>query len=187
MEKKFSFVKHLTKRDVEKILGEIGLELDAERYDREDNKLASLIRGTEEDGRGFIIVFCVDRKKQEDERQASKFLYEKSDTYRKFVNGLSALSMTSPSFGGLMDSYLSDGKVILKIDDFTITEGFSLKSEQEELDYDLMMTGIYQKYMVEKFGRFYNNMKAGYIRKLNIDEAKKGNKESNSEEEREFE
>ena len=189
MEKKFSFVKHLTKRDVEKIVENVGLEIDVNREDVNGNPLNPLMRGTDEDGRSYIMAFCVDNKKIEETKKLHKYMYENSPAFREFSQKLAILSGALAGFGGFSDNPYSamNGKVMLRFDDFTLTECFSLKPEQEELEFDRMMTGIYQNYMVEKFGRFYNNMKAGYIRTLNMEEKKKAKEENTPENEQEME
>lgn len=182
MAEKFSFVKHLTKRDIEKILEKLGFELKYDRHDREGNPLSPISRHTDEDGKSSIIAFCIDKNQIEQENEVAGYLYKESPAFRQFANNLMSLNLAFGGMGGLVNDYMPSHNMMLRFDDFTLTECFSVKSEQEELDFDLKMTNVYQNYMAEKFGRFYYNMKAGYIRSLKMEEAKKSKNENNLEE-----
>ena len=163
MKNKKSFVEQLEQADIEKILQLIGLELDDERYDRDGNKQGSIIRG-ESEGEYHIIAFCNDRKQQEAESEIAKYMYEKSPAFRNFINNINAINMSLAGFGGMNNPYMANGKVILNFEDFTLTESLSLKSEEDEIEYDRMMTEVYQIYMAEKFGKEYNKKKDEYIK-----------------------
>ena len=167
MNNKKSFVEQLTQEDITNILSLIGLELDEDRirFDEKGHEQGAIIRGKDDDGQNHIIAFCNDRQEQEMESEIAKYMYEKSPAFRDLMNKITTVSMSFPGFGG-MSQYMANGKVILNIEDFMITESLSLKSEQDEIEYDRMMTEIYQIYMVEKFGSEYTKKKDEYVKSL---------------------
>ena len=167
MKNKFSFTKWLTKRDIEKILAQFNIELNNERMDKDGNLLNPIVRGTDKDGRHRIFVFCVDKNQQKHDEELSKFLYENSAEFRKLKNQISMILAYAQGINSNFDTYARRDKIVLEFDDFMITESLSLKNEQEQFEFDKMLTNGYQKYMANKFGRFYYNMKAGYMKSLN--------------------
>ena len=191
MAKKKTYVEKLSQEDVEKILEVIGLEINNERYDRYGEELAPMIRGADEEGENHINVFCVNRKEQKLSSEIAKYMYENSPAFKAFYDNILTASVVVSSFGGFGgfggwgSNPYSSSNVILDFTDFTLTEILSLKEEKDWLEYNSMMTEVYNKYMEEKFGKEYTQDRDKYIEKLRAKfEAEEKNKkaEENAEE-----
>ncbi len=154
-----SFVKWLTKRDVEKILEQNGYEIN---YDLPTpySKFKS------EDGYYYIYVKCTKNKLSESEMALSmvkKYMLENNP----YVSS----------------NYLDQNVTILEFSDFMLSEFVVSFDEDEATNINRNLTKNYHKYMVEKFGTFYNNMKKAYIKKLyNEDKKNEVNEEIEKEE-----
>ena len=152
---KFSFLDWLTKKDIEKILKLNSMKL------AKDLPLY-MQRATNEEGEKVIYLKC-----------------EKMDnTENEIINKISA-----SIFGPLCDIY-SNNYMLIAIYDYAMTECFSIRPEDEQLEISKQMTNNYQGFMQEKFGTFYNSKKSAYIKKLKKElkeETKNQEKENNNE------
>ena len=158
----FSFAKWLTNRDIEKLVTLFGLEL---MEGKDDPTKKRIIRGKDKDGY-HIVAFCRNVKKEDADNALKKELF-KSPTFKKFTQPIAnAIAMLSMATGGSSWSGLFNNDVILNFDDFFVQELFSLKDEKEQIEYCRSLTKIYQTYMKQKFGTFYNGKKAAKYKSL---------------------
>ena len=166
---KFSFVKWLTTRDIEKITEKLGLEIMNEPNNPDKKRI---LKGKDEEGY-HITVFCKDLK-----------YYDKDDEYSKITRDISNRFMGIPEFRKLTTAALlaatvlagashsgtsffeANKMVVLKFDDYFLQEQLSMKNEDELNKYDRHLTKEYQKYMSQKFGRHYTDMKRAYYKQL---------------------
>ena len=167
---KFSFVKWLTDRDIEKILKSLGYEI-MEKEDKNGVLKKRILRGKYDNGERNIIVFCKDLEYAEKRAKMDDAMREIIMQSPELRHMMSNILMTSALLGAANPDGFSkwsemSSMAILKFDDFFLTENLSTKSEEEQLENDRRMTRAYQKYMTQKFGRFYNSMKSGYFKKL---------------------
>lgn len=158
---KFSFVKWLTTRDIEKITISLGLEIMSK--DNENKKRIS--RHNDEDGY-HIIVFCKDLKQIEANVEKSKFLMGLPEFRNIATSMMMSMAMLAGASEGQTSFFEANNVVVLKFDDFFLQETLSLKSEDEQLENDRHMTKVYQKYMSQKFGSHYTDMKRAHYKKL---------------------
>ena len=166
---KFSFVKWLTNRDVEKILNSMGIEILKNEYNREGKKLKPITKHKDkETGLYRALVRCQLNEDllNENNKQMSDFFLPKK-LKQELVKTLfpkMAVVMAMPFFSESMRYY--DGSLMmLEINDFYISEFLSLKPEEEQIKFGRALTKGYQHYMTKKFGRFYNSMKSAAIKK----------------------
>ena len=162
-----SFVEWLTNRDLEKITSSLNLEI---MNEEENANKKRIMRFRDEDG-PYIIVFCKDSQREE----------ENADMAYSMMRGpkimqFAATMMATSSIGG--HSFFEDSSiVILRFDDFFLQEGLSLKTEQEEIEYNNYLTKVYQGYMSQKFGSHYIDMKRAHYQKLYKELREEENKE----------
>ena len=142
----FSFVKWLTKKDVIKILEQNGYVINEDLPNP-----YSKFKG--DDGYYYIIVKC------------TKTVLSKFDEFKN--------KLYSHMFNGYVPEM--DNISLLEFSDFMLTEFLVTINEEETIKNTKQLTANYQKYMVEKFGKFYLNMKKAYIRKLNKEIEKEEN------------
>ena len=155
---KFSFVKWLTTKDIEKIATSLNLEI---MNKKDDETKKRILRHKDEDGY-HITVFCKDLKQIEANAEMSKFLMG----LPRFRNIATSMMLSMAMLSGATSFFEANNMVILKFDDFFLQETLSLKSEDEQLENDRHMTKVYQKYMSQKFGSHYTDMKRAYYKKL---------------------
>ena len=175
MKNNFSFVKWLTKRDVEKILNSMGIEILDDTYNREGKKIKAIRKLKEKDtGVYHIIVKCKLNEDllNESNKEMSDFVLPqklKSEIGKILFPKLAiVLALFSDSM-----RYFDGSMMMLEINDFYISEFLSLKPEDEQIKFGRALTKGYQKYMAGKFGRFYNSMKSAAIKKAIAEEKQK--------------
>ena len=153
----FSFVKWLTKRDVEKILEKNGYEINY-------NLPSPYSKFKGDDGYYYIFVKCTKKISTEMEKDlniAKEFMSKKS--------------LCIPF------DFFNKNHVLLEFSDFMLTEQLvAYLDENEAININKNLTRTYQNYMKEKFGSFYVNMKKAYIKKLYQED--KNDKETEKEE-----
>lgn len=179
MKNNFSFVKWLTNRDVEKILNSMSIEILSDTYNRDGKKIKAIRRLKEKDtGLHHILVRCRLNEDllNENNKDMSNFMIPqklKSEIAKVLFPGL---AMMSALFSDSM-SYYDGSMMILEINDFYISEFLSLKPEEEQIKFGRTLTKGYQKYMTQKFGRFYNSMKSAAIKKAIAEERQRSGEE----------
>lgn len=163
--KKFSFVKWLTNRDVEKLVEKLGYEIMNKKDDPDKKRIS---RFTDKDGYKHISVFCKDLISMEAEGEMYKAL-SKNKSFGNMMRKVGAVySMLGAIAGGSDYSYpysYSSNFIWLDITDFLVLENMSLKKEEDNVENARRMTKIYQDYMSKKFGRFYNGMRNADIKR----------------------
>ena len=137
---KFGFVKYLTKSDVKKILKQCGYEINEELP-------SPYSKFKDENGNYYIIVKC------------TKTLFNENEYMVKKIENIIF------KHNSLIANNISNSTV-LDFSDFTLTEFFASFNEEENIKNNQYLTQIYHKYMQEKFGKFYNQMKKKYIKAL---------------------
>lgn len=140
MNQKFSFVRWLTTRDIEKIVGSLGLEV----MTHKNNPDKKMITRYKNESGYHIGVFCRDLNKVETDMGLGWFIATPYDS----------------------EFNRSKNIVILNFDDFFLLEQLPAKSEDEAFEYNAKLTFVYQQYMKEKFGRHYIDMKRAHYQKL---------------------
>ena len=181
----FSFVKWLTNRDIEKILEPLNIEI-MEKEDENGNLKKRITRFKDENGNRSIVVFCKNNNYDET-KQAKDAIMKEMMQIPALKKMMSNVIMISAMLGSLNpESNFSqyNDMLILKFEDYFLTESLSLKTEDEQIDFDRKLTNNYQNYMSKKFGRFYNSMKSAHYKKLHKqfrDEQQQENKDNNEE------
>lgn len=162
--KKFSFVRWITKKDIEKLVKLLGYEI-VPNIDEDDLKYRSIRRFKDEKGHYHIHVECKDLITIETKKHFAEIISE-TETFKDLMRrgGLFAAALAATLVNYSTFSEL-DNIIILDITDFYIEE-LSLKSPNLIEENSERMTKEYRKYMVEKFGRFYNGMKSAALKKL---------------------
>ena len=127
----FSFVKWLTNRDIQKILAPMNLEI----MEKDDgSKKLRILREKDENGTRFITVFC---KNNNDE-------YINDLTQFPYLGGMFSNALMVGTVLGTMGENSNFSKynndMVLRIDEFYITEMFSLKPEEEQEEFDRKLT-----------------------------------------------
>ena len=160
--KKFSFVRWLTKKDIEKLVKLLDYEIIP---NRDDLKYKSIRRSKDKEGHYHIYIECKDLIAIETKERFTKFL-SNSETFKNAMRrgGLFAAVLASALGDYPSYSVYDDDIITLDITDFKINE-LSYKSQDKVSENNERMTKQYNKYMVEKFGRFYNGMKAAALKK----------------------
>ena len=180
---KFSFVKWLTSRDIEKILSLLNYEI-LKKEDENGNFKKRILKTKDEEGR-HIIVFCKDLEYAKNRSKINDAMKEVISQSPKLRNLMTNIFMTMAMFGAVNSDGFSkyNDIAILRFDDFFLTETLSLKSEEDQLENDRRLTKTYQQYMSQKFGRFYNSMKSAYYKKLHQEARKEEQSEQRNDEE----
>lgn len=161
---KFSFVRWLTNRDVEKLVQAFGYEVMTQK-DNPDKPRISRYKD-KETGENHIHVFCKDLISMEARKVAMEGLRE-IGVFRDMLNQIGMISAMLGAMGGSDYSFgQMNDIVMLDITDFFVFEELSLKEEQEQIDNNRRMIKIYQNYMSKKFGRFYNGMKSAEYKRV---------------------
>lgn len=158
----FSFIKYLTNRDIEKILTPLNIEI----MKRKNSDKLRILRGKDENGNRYITVFAKDNNPDETKEMRDVVMKEmmKLPSFRGFMANIFMSSVILQSMNPGFSQF--DNTVILRFEDYFLTEGLSLKTEEQKLEFDRKLTKNYQNYMTKKFGRFYNSMKSAYYKKL---------------------
>ena len=162
--KKFSFVKWLTNRDVEKLVEELGYEIMPQEESK--NKVISRYKD-KETGENHIHVFCKDLISIEARKVAMDGL-RKIGAFRDMMNRIGLFTAMLGVMSGDSDNSFSklNDMIILDISDYFIFEHLSLKDDQAQIENNRRMIKIYQDYMTKKFGRFYNGMKSAEYKRF---------------------
>ena len=164
---KFSFVKWLTNKDVEKILNLVGFEVLTDEKNPDKKRINKY---KDEDGYK-IYVYCKNVKQMKEDLEITKALAS-TEIGKKFVPLI---------VGGMFGEYGINGPTLLAFEDFTLYELLSLRLDEEEtVKFNRYLTKVYQNYMKQKFGRYYIDMKRAYCKKL-YKEIREENKENNEE------
>lgn len=156
--KKFSFVKWLTNRDIEKILAPLNIEI----MKKKNSDKLRIIRGD-----GAITVFCKDNNPNEEKDMRDSIMREmmQHPTFRGFMSRILTVNALVSSMNPESSFSQYDNTLILRFEDYCLIESMSLKSEEKQIEFDRKLTKHYQEYMSKKFGRFYNGMKAAALKK----------------------
>lgn len=162
--KKFSFVRWLTNRDIEKILAPLNIEI----MKKKNSDKLRILRGKDENGDRVITVFCKDNNPNEEKDLQDSIMREmmQHPTFRGFMSKI----LTVTALVSLMNPESSisqyDNTLILRFEDYFLTESLSLKSEDKQIEFGRKLTKHYQDYMSKKFGRFYNGMKSAEYKRV---------------------
>lgn len=180
---RFSFVKWLTTRDIEKITEKLGYEILPQK-DNPDKK--GILRGKDENGY-HLTVYCRDLNKSEENALINSFLMGMPG-FRRLATSMMAMAATLAGASEDATSiWEANTIVLLRFDDFFLQETFSLKNEDKQIEIGKRLTKEYQNYMTKKFGRHYTDMKRAYYKQLykqhREEEAKKAETDENSNEE----
>ena len=158
------FIKWLTKKDIKTILEMNNMEL-CEGFPN------AIFTHHKEDGESSIIVTA--RRKDNLSYYgeiASKYVLPIVTGMLMAANGQNAYNANN---------------TLVEIDNFTMTEmNCAFLSEDEEYERDRELTKKYHVFMQKKFGDFYNDQKAQYIRQLKKEEKQQQQQESEEKEEK---
>ena len=162
--KKFSFVRWLTNRDIEKILAPLNIEI----MKKKNSDKLRILRGKDENGDRVITVFCKDNNPNEEKDLQDSIMREmmQHPTFRGFMSKILTVTALVSSMNPESSFSQYDNTLILRFEDYFLTESLSLKSEDKQIEFGRKLTKHYQEYMSKKFGRFYNSMKGAYYKKL---------------------
>ena len=160
--KKFSFVKWLTNRDIEKLVEAFGCELmDKENCIGKQN----ITRVKDEDGYNHILVYCIDTVAIE-AKNIIKGFFRKNSEFRDMMLDLDLMLIALNN--GAPPRYSVDDFYIMTIDitDFFVFGERVFDQNDNQKARNAEMTDIYQKYMTKKFGRFYTGMKSAEYKRV---------------------